>query len=64
MDLKAIKARIKDGKIANVDEFERDILLMFTNAMLFNEPTSDIHGMADAVSQLDKAGGRSADGSC
>lgn len=50
MDLKAIKARIKDGKISNVDEFERDVQLMFTNAMLFNEPASDIHRMADEVS--------------
>lgn len=29
MDLKTIKLRIKDGTISNIDEFERDILLMF-----------------------------------
>ena len=29
MDLKTIRSRIRDGQIANIDDFERDILLMF-----------------------------------
>lgn len=29
MDLKTIRARIKDGTISTIDEFERDIRLMF-----------------------------------
>jgi bromodomain-containing protein 8 len=29
MDLKKIRQRIKDGEISTIDEFERDILLLF-----------------------------------
>ena len=29
MDLKTIRARIRDGNITSIDEFERDVLLMF-----------------------------------
>jgi hypothetical protein len=29
MDLKTIKGRIRDGAITTIDEFERDVLLMF-----------------------------------
>jgi len=50
MDLRTIKSRIKEGGIRNVDEFERDVLLMFANAMLYNEPTTEVHRMAEEVS--------------
>lgn len=50
MDLKTIKARIKDGLIANSTEFQRDIYLMFANAMMYNRPGSDIYMMAEEVS--------------
>jgi len=29
MDTKKIRQRIRDGKITNIDQFERDILLVF-----------------------------------
>lgn len=29
MDLKTIRQRIRDGNIGDIDEFERDVLLMF-----------------------------------
>ncbi|KAF8450277.1 hypothetical protein L210DRAFT_3520191 [Boletus edulis BED1] len=46
MDLKTIKARVKDGIISNSLEFQRDVYLMFANAMMYNRPTSDIYHMA------------------
>jgi len=50
MDLKTIKARVKDGIISNSLEFQRDVYLMFANAMMYNRPTSDIYHMAEEVS--------------
>jgi bromodomain-containing protein 8 len=49
MDLKTIKARIRDGLISNSAEFQRDVYLMFANAMMFNRPNSDIYMMAEDV---------------
>ena len=49
MDLKTIKARVKDGLISNSLEFQRDIYLMFANAMMYNRPGSDVHNMAEEV---------------
>ncbi|KAG6866481.1 hypothetical protein C0991_003999 [Blastosporella zonata] len=49
MDLKTIKMRVKDGSIANSQEYQRDIMLMFANAMMYNRPGSDVHTMADDV---------------
>ncbi|KAL1699612.1 hypothetical protein EV121DRAFT_295990 [Schizophyllum commune] len=46
IDLKTIKARIRDGAIASTAEFHRDILLMFANSMMYNHPETDIHQMA------------------
>ena len=46
MDLKTIKTRVKDGVITNSLEFQRDIFLMFANAMMYNRPGSDVHAMA------------------
>ncbi|KAG2013619.1 TATA-binding protein associated factor Taf2 [Coprinopsis cinerea AmutBmut pab1-1] len=47
MDLKTIKARVKDGLVSNSLEFQRDIYLMFANAMMYNRPGSDVHTMAE-----------------
>ena len=49
MDLKTIKARVRDGLISNAIEFQRDVFLMFANAMMYNRPGSDIHQMAEEV---------------
>ena len=49
MDLKTIKARVKDGVITNSLEFQRDVYLMFANAMMYNRPGSDIYQMAEEV---------------
>lgn len=50
MDLKTIKAKIKDGAISNSLEFQRDIYLMFANSMMYNRPGSDVYNMAEDVS--------------
>jgi len=50
MDLKTIKTKIRDGAITNSLEFQRDIYLMFANAMMYNRPGSDVYIMAEDVS--------------
>ncbi|KAJ2936938.1 hypothetical protein H1R20_g172, partial [Candolleomyces eurysporus] len=52
MDLKTIKGRVKDGAISNSREFQRDVYLMFANAMMYNRPGSDVYAMAEDVSSL------------
>ncbi|RXW24659.1 hypothetical protein EST38_g1145 [Candolleomyces aberdarensis] len=47
MDLKTIKGRVKDGAISNSREFQRDVYLMFANAMMYNRPGSDVYTMAE-----------------
>ncbi|KAF8639927.1 hypothetical protein AX17_001177 [Amanita inopinata Kibby_2008] len=47
IDLKTIKAKVKDGLIANSLEYQRDIFLMFANAMMYNVPGSDVYAMAE-----------------
>jgi len=53
LDLKTIKARVKDGVISNSLEFQRDIYLMFANAMMYNRPGSDVYVMAEDVSEAE-----------
>ena len=50
IDLKAIKARIRDGQITNSLEYQRDIYLMFANSMMYNRPDSALYKMAEEVS--------------
>lgn len=50
IDLKTIKQRVKEGVISNSLEFQRDVYLMFANAMIYNRPGSEIYGMAEEVS--------------
>ncbi|KAH9999858.1 hypothetical protein BJV77DRAFT_975101 [Russula vinacea] len=49
MDLKTIKARIREGQIASSDEFQRDVYLMFANSLMYNRPGSDIFNMAEEM---------------
>lgn len=49
MDLKTIKGRVKDGIITNSLDFQRDVYLMFANAMMYNRPGSDIYQMAEEM---------------
>ncbi|GJJ69264.1 bromodomain-containing protein 8 [Entomortierella parvispora] len=49
MDLKSIKERIRDGLIGNADEFHRDVLLMFMNALMYNGEDTEVYQMAQAM---------------
>ena len=49
MDLKTIKARVRDGLINSSLEYQRDIYLMFANSLMYNRPSSDIFRMAEEV---------------
>jgi hypothetical protein len=49
MDLKTIKAHIREGQIASSAEFQRDVYLMFANSLMYNRPGSDIYTMAEEV---------------
>jgi bromodomain-containing protein 8 len=46
MDLTSLKKRIENGVIRTTVEFQRDIMLMFQNAIMFNEADHDVHKMA------------------
>jgi hypothetical protein len=49
IDLKTIKAKIRDGQITNSLEYQRDIYLMFGNSMMYNRPDSDLYKMVEEV---------------
>ncbi|KAJ3052720.1 hypothetical protein HK097_005812 [Rhizophlyctis rosea] len=46
MNLDLIKARIRDGTISTTAEFHRDVLLCFTNALMYNNEDTGIYDMA------------------
>ncbi|KNC85934.1 hypothetical protein SARC_01881 [Sphaeroforma arctica JP610] len=46
MDLNTIKKRLDDGTISTTVEFRRDLMLVFTNAMMYNESGHDVYIMA------------------
>ncbi|OLL21728.1 Bromodomain-containing protein 8 [Neolecta irregularis DAH-3] len=48
-DLKTIRQKVRDGVITNAKEFERDILLMFANSIMFNEEGTDMSNMAQEM---------------
>ncbi|CAO3647520.1 unnamed protein product [Mucor fragilis] len=57
MDLKAIKNRIRDGIINSTTEFERDIVLMLNNSLMYNKEGTEVYLLAkemldDAVEQI------------
>lgn len=46
MDLQTIKRKIENGNIRTTVEFQRDIMLMFQNAIMYNSADHDVHQMA------------------
>ncbi|KAF8766640.1 Bromodomain-containing protein 8 [Argiope bruennichi] len=46
MDLSLIKKNIDNGVITTTEEFHRDIMLMFQNAIMYNNSDHDVHQMA------------------
>ncbi|XP_034252652.1 bromodomain-containing protein 8 isoform X4 [Thrips palmi] len=45
-DLQTIKKNIENGRIRTTDEFQRDIMIMFNNAIMYNKSNSPVHIMA------------------
>jgi len=46
MDLQTIKKNVDSGMIRTTAEFQRDMMLMFINAMMYNNVEHDVHKMA------------------
>ena len=46
MDLSAIKKNIETGVIRSTTEFQRDMMLMFTNAIMYNSSDHNVYSMA------------------
>ncbi|KAI8608595.1 hypothetical protein BC830DRAFT_1154653 [Chytriomyces sp. MP71] len=44
-----IKNRIRDGEISTMEEFQKDILQMLANAVMFNDENSEISHMAKSL---------------
>ncbi|RXK37819.1 hypothetical protein M231_04909 [Tremella mesenterica] len=49
MDLKTVRARVRDGTIGSIDECERDILLIFANAQMYNNRGTEVYQMAEEM---------------
>ena len=45
-DLSTIKRHIENGTIRTTVEFQRDMMLMFTNAVMYNSSNHDVYKMA------------------
>lgn len=46
IDLSTIKKNLENGVIRSTKEFQRDIMLMFTNALMYNSSNHNIHKIA------------------
>ncbi|KAM6357359.1 bromodomain-containing protein 8-like [Alca torda] len=46
MDLTSIKRRLSKGHIQSMVQFQRDLMLMFQNAMMYNSSNHHVHQMA------------------
>ena len=46
MDLLSIKRQVENGSIRTTSEFQRDMMLMFTNAIMYNSSNQDVYKMA------------------
>lgn len=46
MDLTSIKRRLSKGQIQSMVQFQRDLMLMFQNAVMYNSFNHHVHHMA------------------
>lgn len=51
MDLQTIRKNIDNGTVRTTSEFQRDVLLMFTNAIMYNKTNDLIYTMARQMQQ-------------
>ncbi|XP_031571190.1 bromodomain-containing protein 8-like isoform X2 [Actinia tenebrosa] len=49
MDLTTIKKNIENGTIRTTSEFQRDMMLMFQNALMYNSSDHDVYRMAEEM---------------
>ncbi|WFD31967.1 hypothetical protein MSPP1_003009 [Malassezia sp. CBS 17886] len=49
VDLKLIKQRIKEGSISSAIELRRALSLMFANALMYNQPGTEVYRMANEM---------------
>lgn len=49
MDLQTIKKNIETGQLTTTPEFQRDIMLMFTNAIMYNNCDHNVYHMAQEM---------------
>ncbi|KAM7452382.1 Bromodomain-containing protein 8 [Porites harrisoni] len=49
MDLSSIKKSIENGTIRTTSEFQRDMMLMFQNALMYNSADHDVYRMAEEM---------------
>ncbi|XP_020629185.1 bromodomain-containing protein 8-like isoform X1 [Orbicella faveolata] len=49
MDLLTIKKNIENGTIRTTSEFQRDMMLMFQNALMYNSADHDVYRMAEEM---------------
>ncbi|KAI3891949.1 hypothetical protein MKX03_031607 [Papaver bracteatum] len=54
MDFSTVKTRMHDGLYTSVDEFERDVMLIFTNAMHYNREGTFYYKQGFAIYELAK----------
>ncbi|KAH3683835.1 hypothetical protein WICPIJ_005209 [Wickerhamomyces pijperi] len=50
-DFKTLKQMVKDGRIQTKDELKRDILLMFANAVMFNQSETEVAEWAKVLTE-------------
>ena len=58
MDLQTIKRTIESGSLRTTEEFQRDIMLMCMNAIVYNTAGHNVHAMArqlmtDALAKIE-----------
>lgn len=51
MDLQTIRKHIENGAIKTTAEFQRDVLLMFSNAIMYNKTNQVVYNMAQEMQQ-------------
>ena len=49
MDLGTIKKNIETGILRSTPEFQRDMMLMFTNAIMYNSSRHNVNRMAQVM---------------
>ncbi|KAJ0966755.1 hypothetical protein J5N97_023672 [Dioscorea zingiberensis] len=54
MDFGTVRKKLTNGVYANLEQFEKDVLLISSNAMMYNAPSTIYHRQARAIQELAK----------